>query len=385
MSALDYNFAILKYVGIWRPREWSTGWKYRLYNIYTSFVILIVAVMATAELIDLLLTLNDIDHLAESMFMMLSLISVCGKSVTILISRDRIIKLLDILKTEICQAKNPDEDVAQEKFYRRIRFRVKAYSLLVIVTVIVMTIGNMLLIVIDRILPIGFWTPFNMSRDSVYISVISEEFCGLSITAFVNMSYDTLVPGIMLYSCAQFCILKCRIRNVATIYMKLEQTNAEQEKVTRDEISNCVRHHLLINQFAEEVNSIFGSAISLQCICSLIIICMSIYKLGHIKGINTEFASTMVYSSAMLLQIFMLCFAGTELTHESQHFGNAIYDADWYMLSQSNKASMLLMMVRSLRPIIFTSASVIQLSLGFFVQLIKLSYTTYNFLQQMSV
>lgn len=71
---------------------------------------------------------------------------------------------------------------------------------------------------------------------------------------------------------------------------------------------------------ADETNKIFGPAILLQYIASSMVLCMCVYQLGQIKSFDLQLLSTIVYTSAMFLEIFLVCLAGTELTEEVKSF-----------------------------------------------------------------
>lgn len=60
-------------------------------------------------------------NFAESVFMNLTLISICGKILTTLGHRKRIIQLLKTLESDICQVKNTEEEIIQQKFYKLTR------------------------------------------------------------------------------------------------------------------------------------------------------------------------------------------------------------------------------------------------------------------------
>lgn len=117
---------------------------------------------------------------------------------------------------------------------------------------------------------------------------------------------------------------------------------------------------------AEKVNSIFTSVIFLQYSASSIIICASIYIVSQMPLFTTEFMAITMYLMCMLIQIFLLCITGNEATLECTNLANEIYSTNWLTLSNRSRKYLILMMIRTRRPIVFTSGHIISLSLDSF-------------------
>lgn len=121
MSSLEYNFTLLKYCGVWCPLEWSLGWKTRFYSSYTVIVVVGVFSMSLAEMIETLLSLGNVEEFAEGMFMLLTMISCCGKVLTLLVYRKRIILLFEKFQCPVCQASNPQEAAVRKTYHQSMR------------------------------------------------------------------------------------------------------------------------------------------------------------------------------------------------------------------------------------------------------------------------
>ncbi|XP_011050414.1 PREDICTED: odorant receptor Or2-like [Acromyrmex echinatior] len=89
-----------------------------------------------------------------------------------------------------------------------------------------------------------------------------------------------------------------------------------------------------------------------------------------------------MYTSAILVQIFIYCWFGNEVKLKSLQLINSIYNIEWLALSNSNKKDLLLIMKRAMTPIEFTSGYIITMNLESFVVLLKMSYSVFNLLHQ---
>ncbi|KAL0119576.1 hypothetical protein PUN28_007789 [Cardiocondyla obscurior] len=84
----------------------------------------------------------------------------------------------------------------------------------------------------------------------------------------------------------------------------------------------------------------------------------------------------------MLMQIFLYCWYGNEVTLKSTEIGSAIYEMDWSVLPADLMKTLLMIITRSKKPIKITSGNIITLSNESFMKIIKISYSAYNVLQR---
>ena len=73
--------------------------------------------------------------------------------------------------------------------------------------------------------------------------------------------------------------------------------------------------YIYVFRIAENINDIFGRAVLLQYFLSSVVICVSVYRLSTMK-IGWEFAAFFSYVMSMLVQIFIYCSRGDEITHQ---------------------------------------------------------------------
>ncbi|KAK0172472.1 hypothetical protein PV328_005786 [Microctonus aethiopoides] len=96
---------------------------------------------------------------------------------------------------------------------------------------------------------------------------------------------------------------------------------------------------------------------------------------------TTEFMGNFAYLIAATCEIFVFCIAANQVTFEFADLSLAIYNTKWFALSMSAKKNIILMMGRTLRPIIFSSGHLVVLSLESFKSLIKVAYSMYSVLK----
>lgn len=67
-------------------------------------------------------------------------------------------------------------------------------------------------------------------------------------------------------------------------------------------------------RLAETINSMFNAVVFLQYSLSTLLICVSIYNLAHTNIMSSEGSGIILYLGCMLMEIFILCAAGNEMT-----------------------------------------------------------------------
>ncbi|XP_011705153.1 PREDICTED: odorant receptor Or2-like [Wasmannia auropunctata] len=101
----------------------------------------------------------------------------------------------------------------------------------------------------------------------------------------------------------------------------------------------------------------------------------------HIRELPTT-VSLLVYTTCMLVQIFVYCWSGNEVILKSMSIADTIYRMDWPLLSINEKKELLMIMIRSTVPIKFTSSFLITISLQSYSNILKTSYSAFNVLQK---
>ncbi|KYQ48595.1 Putative odorant receptor 92a [Trachymyrmex zeteki] len=128
-------------------------------------------------------------------------------------------------------------------------------------------------------------------------------------------------------------------------------------------------------RFAERVNAVFTLMIFIQFTISSTVLCLSIYKMLTKNLLSLEFAWSSSYLGCMLMQIYLYCWFGNEVTLKSTEIGSAVYEMEWPMLPVDLMKTLLVIITRSKRPIKITSGYMITLSNDSFMKYTVFSTT----------
>nr|AKO89982.1 odorant receptor 18 [Microplitis mediator] len=387
-SILPGSFVVLQAIGLWKPPEYNNSpilnYYYRLRTFITFFLIYSFTITGITGLI---LTTKDIADVTSDCFILLSIFAICGKIANIIWSRNEIIWIIDTLNSEPCKPLNNDEIIIQQKVDRLIWHSTLFYGILTEITVFMVTFGTLLLQLPIGTLPYNTYLPWDYSHGYLYWVAYGYQIISVCLSANSDIGFDTLVPGLMLQITAKLEILKYRFINLVDT-LKLTQWNGVNDKsyhnfrIENKLIADYVKCHLIILKLADTINKTFDKVILLQFFISSIVLCISVYNLAFLDVFTTEFTSIILYLCCMLMEIFILCAAGNQVTIVSSTLSDAIYHTDWINLDTSAVKSLMIIMNRGLKPIIFSSGHIIKISYDSFKTPIKLSYSSYNVLQR---
>ncbi|KYN42753.1 Odorant receptor 2a [Trachymyrmex septentrionalis] len=358
------------------------------------------------------------------------------------IIKEHVVTIVNVLKEEPFKPSESCEVIIRQKYDKIIRKYALCYYGLVQVTVICIILNAIFMDFMKRNLTFKAWVPFDYTSPIIFFFVFTHQIIGMSICAIVNVACDSLISGLLQEICCQLEILEYRLKisydqhslyncirhhdriyennmrryliivlmSITSIVMMSVSTDFMKRNLTYkawvpfDYSSPAIYFIVYIHQliamstsgivnvacesllcgfllYAYTVNNMFAKIIAIQFAVSMLVVCSNLYRIAMARD-YISFISLIMYTSAILVQIFIYCWFGNEVKLKSLQLINNIYDIEWLALSNSNKKDLLLIMKRAMTPIEFTSGYIITMNLESFVALLKMSYSIFNLLHQ---
>ncbi|XP_063994142.1 odorant receptor Or1-like isoform X2 [Diachasmimorpha longicaudata] len=147
-------------------------------------------------------------------------------------------------------------------------------------------------------------------------------------------------------------------------------------------VSSCVKLALAVEGFANEVKDIFQAGILVQFIASCLIVCASLFALTILPTKSFQFFSLAQYLACMLIQIFLYCWRGNEVSLKFSDLSDAIYMCDWTTCDGKFRRSMDIIMSRSQKPVILLIGGLFSLSVETFISILKSAYSFFMFFKE---
>ncbi|XP_072762547.1 uncharacterized protein [Anoplolepis gracilipes] len=384
MQILSFNFFLYTITGMWRPIEWSSKCSKILYNMFTYLMMCLLLILILAQLLDIILIVDNVDDFTTNSYMLVSVISVFFKAATTVIRRDEIINLIETLQKKPCKAYTEEESDILMKFDRLIRSYSINYTYLAMFSTTGGTIGG-IFNVFEGQLPYRIWIPYDYSSPIILWLTSIQELMILICGAIINIATETTVLGFCLQICAQIEILKHRLHNMMKLREKKTSRNSLNDTLNKTgRLSEHILHHLYIIRLAKIINKVFSQVIFVQFFASIIVLCTMLYYLSSHMTI-TDIATMTVFLICMFVQIFVYCWAGNEVILKSIGLGEAVYQMDWILMPINEQKDLLMIMKRSTRPIKLSSSFLVTLSLESYCNLLKASYSVFNLLHNQSL
>ncbi|KAH0953404.1 OrE8 [Eciton burchellii] len=381
MQTLSLNFLIYTFGGVWRPIEWCSNQAKMLYSTYTVFVLSSLYFYVLTHFMDIVLIVDNVDDFASNSLMFLTIVAVCCKATLVVVRRNAIINLVQILLKHPYKFQDADEMAIQRKFDEFIRSYSIKYLLLCMCTVTAVTIVSMFNI-IQGYLPSRIWLPYDTNIAALFWITSVQQIVSVIFATIINVATETLISGLILQTCAQIEIFQNRLQKLIISKTITHMKHSLASSNTRSSLfSEYIRHHLGIYEYAKTLNIIFNPIFFVQFFSSIIVLCTSVYYLSrHI----TDSGSTAIiaYTICIFVQIYIYCWSGNEVIIKSTSIEDAMYQLNWHLLPVSERKELMMIMIRSTIPIKFTSGFLVTLSYESYSNILKTSYSTYNLLQQ---
>nr|WGO81768.1 olfactory receptor 93 [Microplitis mediator] len=382
-TILPQSFFILSWVGLWRPIDWQ-GWKFILYNAYSWFVVLSNILFIVTKFLDIILVSTTANEFINDLASMLGQVGAFGKIIGVLYKHRMITHVIQLLDEKPFLLLDPFENDIKKKYDDMFSFVIRLYCMFFTAAVSGVLITQTLMAEFPTVLPFKGWFPYNYSQPNIFIVTAALQLFTFFHGAYVHVAFDTLFLGMMLYVSVQVNVLQYRFKYIVKTIVKfnvINQNDDEGINPNKKLFAEWVEHHNHVLSLSNYVHGIYSGPVFLQYCLSSTQICVTVYGMTSVAIFSVEFISRITFLCGTTLQIFMLCMAAHQVTLEFADLSNSTYNTDWYDLDIKTRKSIIIIVSQALKPVIFTSGYFVTLSLELFKNVIKLSYSIYNFLQ----
>lgn len=121
MRALKLTRTVVMIAGCLRPQSWTTLRKRVAYNIYRSYVTTMLFIFAMAQLLDMILIIDNTDDFIDNLNMLLVSSASCYKTFLMRANEEKIVELINILDEEPFKPLDQSEIKIRRKFDQIIR------------------------------------------------------------------------------------------------------------------------------------------------------------------------------------------------------------------------------------------------------------------------
>nr|AZQ24894.1 odorant receptor [Aphidius gifuensis] len=383
ISYLSVSILWCRIMGLlWYSDDNVYNWKRKLYKFYTGLIIFMEITMSLTEFIALFGSFNDAEEFANASFLLVTHICGCLKMINIIVKQNVISKLLSTLLDNNLQPRDDNETKILSIDGGRIRKVTIKYNFLVTFTISYFIISSLIRDIPLHQFPFSCTLPQILSTGKGYWVGYFYQIIAYYNIANIHIAFDILLYGLLMINCTHIKLLKYRISKINKYIEKMSYSkyNNNKKQIEYYYLKDCTKLQIFIYQFAKLLNGTFTYSIFIQYFVNSIAICSSAFQLTYTDTFSKEFGTLIVYIICMTLQIYLYCIFGENISSESDTLTFSL--DEWTSLSINGKKSLIIMMLRSLKPIKYTCGYIVTLSLDAFTSILKLSYSIFNLLHQ---
>ncbi|KAJ8975933.1 hypothetical protein NQ317_014893, partial [Molorchus minor] len=191
--------------------------------------------------------------------------------------------------------------------------------------------------------------------------IMVEELFVTSLGTIIVLSITMLICGILTHTSANLEHLKRKI---------LEISDIEDTKVA-EHVNWCVKYHTAIISFSDRTNNAFSEMMLVHITWTSFIISVLGIEIIMDDNVFNSFRFAM-HLGGWLGMLFLICFYGQTLMDISTDISKAVYETEWYTKAPTIRKSLVLILLRSQKPLVLRAAGLKVMSLATFLGVSKL-------------
>ncbi|XP_067209476.1 odorant receptor 4-like [Linepithema humile] len=179
----------------------------------------------------------------------------------------------------------------------------------------------------ERGLPFIAWYPMNTNDNYNYICLYLLQVIGGLSSALGIVCYDAFYITMLIIICTQF-------QYINTILTTDPDNVSKAQFILERKLRNCVDCHTEIIEFLQMLQTFMGPTMFVQCIETLVIICLVSFEASTIK-IAMDMESILKlwalfeYFLCASVQLFSFCFSATRLQYLGLQVAYSVFSCGW--------------------------------------------------------
>ncbi|XP_011065200.1 PREDICTED: putative odorant receptor 92a [Acromyrmex echinatior] len=229
-----------------------------------------------------------------------------------------------------------------------------------------------------RQFPIKVQFPLKAQQSPIFELLAVTQFLLMLFNSYMLFVINALISTLVLHISGQIDIL-CQ-------EFKIISAKTLRYKTSTSMLDILIERHNRVFWFSDNIENLFSFIALMQVVWNTLVICGLVFIIiisFHIEtGVSVIIKSVFSYL-AVIVEIFILCFAGEYLNLKSKSIADAAYGSFWYDLSSNNKKIIPFIILRSQKQLVITAGKITNLSLETFTSIMKASASYVSVLHAM--
>ncbi|CAL1689179.1 unnamed protein product [Lasius platythorax] len=225
----------------------------------------------------------------------------------------------------------------------------------------------------------GYYFFLNSQVSPTYEMIFAVQFLSGLVTFSITTGVCGLAVVFVMHACGQLKILIELMREL------VEDQWQEKQEVDK-KLAVVVEHQIRIRCFLQLVEHTMQQMCLIELMGCTTIVCI----LGYCIIVEWEKSNTIATCSyfmsltSMMVNMFMFCYTGEQLTAQAEKVASASCELEWYRLPNKKARGIVLVMIISNLPIKITAGKMMDLSFKTYGDVVKTAVTYFNMLRNLT-
>lgn len=367
-------FQLQRWLGLWKWQDENDAWRW-MKRIY-PFVLHLPLTFTQIALMWLeVVTSNDLEQAGKVMYMSLTQLPLLIKVINIWYRREEAYNFLKDLENFV-----ETEDVKmleqEERQFKRIYYSYLGGCITVAL------FGFTSVFFQDTYeLPFGYYVPFDWQNPQGYLYAWGYNVVAMTVCCLSNTQLDSLGCYFMFKTGLLYRILNIRL-------LALQQ---ESEQLSLPELRRVIKHFSRVRLLTRKCELLVSPYVLSQVVLSAFILCFSGYRLVQMGWQQNPglFLATLQFVAVMIVQIFLPCYYGNQITVNANQLTNSVFNTNWLQYSVRTRKELICFMEFLKRPVKIRAGIFFEIGLPIFMKVKSdqfckylCIFSTLSFLQQ---
>lgn len=368
IATMDLGFfntplRLTRYLGIWVKKDDS-----KFYLVYALFMQIVFVYAFTFMMGMYFVNVSDIIDFADQSSSFCTYVVCSVKSINIFFQIDK-------LETNFQELKQCIDDFETPEHYKK--HIKKAYKLLKMywtATFVTCLYGGFIPFFSDR-LAYRMWFPYSLESPAMYYTSAMYQWIGTILYSTANVMMDMLPVLFIGYFIALFENIADRLASIG----KQKFVN-EKEIDNKKELIKCIKYQRIVIKLVRKTEKIFSVVIFIQGLFSSVILCTTTFALTMLvfpKDVDLIMKFT-TYIMAMVTQIFIPCYYGTELKLAYDRISDSLFHSEWMYEDMESKKIISFIMEHSKEPMKIVAFGIVKIDLSNFGTICNSAYSLFS-------
>lgn len=339
-------------------KTWKEKFKIVLSDVFFWFKALNVCVFIGLGATAALKNSNGFLALTISMPLMASLMLVVVKCLTVYCNKLRISEVLSMLEILFPRGNLVQKKYNIKRYLKNYKLFARIYSVLFMLPCVGIVVIPLIKLATsgDKTFPLNMWFPLESERSDVYAIVFIWSCWVDANSIFILIAVDTLMFVMITLVSMGFDMLCIDLTDLA---------NTKASKIENRTRELIQRHNDLI-ECCRKIEKIFSPSFLFNLMQGSFVICLTAFQYSTSTE-TTQYYFSGTYCSAILNQVWLLCFFGQKVIDSSNFIANGAYTSGWERIENIEvKKAIMLTIQRSQRTTKLTAMNFADISLKSF-------------------